>query len=479
MKQSTINKAILSCFLFSVAILNTECKKIVSASRLDILAQSENYEQLISGDLTEFADTVPLDQLVVWRKPDSTPEQVRAWIHGIEAAYGKIDTSRFCESCDNTLMLLTGKGIKNYIQGGTASGGKKSQTVPSSGDPGPAYISFNFPVNGKPIKLTSGSANAMSSVTNLNTSVKIAVLDTGIDTFELKNYPFKPDTASCIPGAARGWNFIAHNKNFRDDDPIKHGSTVTRFITNEVDKIQKNPIEILPAKTHTKNGVSDLETLLCAFAYAQKQNAKIVNASCGFYEAPDPKHLIEPDVRLLREYVRYYLTNNKILLVAAAGNEDDANERAAFKLHNLPYPTDDRNLDNVNFFPASLAADPTFPNVIAVTTVDTSTGTVSPTQNYSPNVVDIGVNADAVLTSSDYVFNNPRLTGNQTVEGSSFATPIVTGKLCANYDVISNVLINANYTKDQIWNALGTSTVVTKPGLKQFVKGGRLMKRSK
>jgi hypothetical protein len=84
-----------------------------------------------------------------------------------------------------------------------------------------------------------------------------------------------------------------------------------------------------------------------------------------------------------------------------------------------------------------------------------------------------------VSTSLNYVFNNPRLTGNQTLEGYSFATPIVSGKLCANYDVISNILVNANYTKDQIWNALGITTVVNKPGLTQFVKGGRVMKRTK
>jgi hypothetical protein len=478
MKKSTANKAIISCLLFSIVISNTACKKTVSGSNLINRAQRENYEQLITNDQSDVIDTLPLDQLIVWRKPSSTSAQVQTWIQGIETTYGPVDTLRFCESCDNSLMLLTGKGIKNYIQGGTASGGKKSQTVPSSGDPGPAYISFNFPINGKPIKLLTGSATAIPTIINLNQSVKIAVLDTGIDTFELKNYPFKPDIASCIPGAAWGWNFIAHNKNFRDDDPTKHGSTVTRFITNEVDKIQKNPIEILPAKTHNKNGVSDLETLLCAFAYAQKQQAKIINASCGFYEAPDLKHPVDPNVVLLKEYVRYYLTNNKILLVAAAGNEDNANEHAAFKLRNLPYPNDDRSLDNVNFFPASLAGDPTFPNVISVTTIDTASGTVSPTQNYSPNVVDIGVNADAV-SPLHFVFNNPRLTGNQTVEGSSFATPIVAGKLCANYDAISEVLDNAKYTKDQIWNALGASTVVSKPNLKQFVKNGRMMKRSK
>src|SRR3954470_12366996 len=145
MKKSTTKKAISSCLLFSMLIWNTACKKTVSESSLNQRVQSENHEQLIT-DESKFLDTLPLDQLIVWQKPGSTPAEIQTWIQGIKGTYGQVDTLRFCESCDNSLMLLTGKGIRNYIQGGTASGGKKSQTVPSSGDPGPAYISFNFPI---------------------------------------------------------------------------------------------------------------------------------------------------------------------------------------------------------------------------------------------------------------------------------------------------------------------------------------------
>ena len=275
-------------------------------------------------------------------------------------------------------------------------------------------------------------------------------------------------------------NFIAHNKNFHDDDPERHGSTVARFITTEVNKYQNNDLEILPVKTHAADGGGDLYTILCAFAYAQQRGVQIINASFGFY-VPRLElygYKIDPNVRLLREYVSHYLTKNKILLIAAAGNKDDVNERATFDLHRrvnplISYPHDPRNLDEVSFYPASLARDDEFPNVIAVTTVDISTGTVSPTQNYSPNVVDIGVNAN-IVSKVSYAFINPRLKGSKKVEGSSFATPIVSGILSANYDRIESIL-KTNFTKPDLWKALGSSLVNSKNNLKVEVKDGRFM----
>ncbi len=58
-------------------------------------------------------------------------------------------------------------------------------------------------------------------------------------------------------------------------------------------------------------------------------------------------------------------------------------------------------------------------------------GRVSVSQNYSPHVVALGVNADTIL-SGQQLFINPEVS-SKTVNGSSFATPIVTGKISANY----------------------------------------------
>jgi hypothetical protein len=186
---------------------------------------------------------------------------------------------------------------------------------------------------------------------------------------------------------------------------------------------------------------------------------------------------------LLRRYVKHYLTDNKILLVAAAGNSDEVTVRKTFKDYGWPYrPKDPRNLDQVCFYPASLSRSREYPNVIAVTTVNVNNGngTVSPDQNFSPHVVDVGVIADKVVRRGQnvsYVFDNPLYIGNETVEGSSFATPIVTGKLCANYDKIKDVISKEGYTKNDIWRMLGSDLVRNNPTLTGKIRDGRIMRK--
>lgn len=92
--------------------------------------------------------------------------------------------------------------------------------------------------------------------------------------------------------------------------------------------------------------------------------------------------------------------------------------------------------------------------------------------------MDIGVNADGKILPNLYVFNNPRFNGLETVEGSSFATPIVSGKLCANYDNFSGIL-NAAFDKSSIWANLGPSIVKSNPKLINSVNDGNIMKRLK
>lgn len=223
--------------------------------------------------------------------------------------------------------------------------------------------------------------------------------------------------------------------------------------------------------------------MLCGFAYAKQMGAQIINASLGFYlprlELLPKKFPVDPNVKLLREYIRYYLTANKILLITAAGNQDDREKRIfeehKFQIPELVYPTDWRSLDQISFYPASLARDPDFPNVIAVTTVNYLAGKVSPAQNYSNKVVDVGVNADAVRTGSTdrYMFYNPLTNNKTTSEGSSFATPIFTGKLTTNYELIRNVITNTRYQKSDIWTALGAPHTKVIGTLSGKIKSGR------
>jgi len=78
--------------------------------------------------------------------------------------------------------------------------------------------------------------------------------------------------------------------------------------------------------------------------------------------------------------------------------------------------------------------------VIAVTTVLEKSGdSVSDHQNYSKNVVDVGIRAEV----EKFKFRNPRYTFPD-LEGSSFATPKMTGLIAAYYEEFRGALEKKN-----------------------------------
>jgi len=261
--------------------------------------------------------------------------------------------------------------------------------------------------------------------------------------------------------ANNGWNFPDKSTVVADDytavSRVGHGQVVAHLINEQVKFYGQNNVKILPVKIHNNHGESDLFSVLCGMAYAKERGAQIINASFGYYALKKPgiNAIDDPSAQLIKQYIKHYLidtTDSKksILLIAAAGNGDskthDSVERALYINAGLTPPTNMRDLDQVNFYPASLAADPELPNVIAVTTVFGNT--VSPNENFSKNIVDIGVNADLPL-ASDFWFANTRIP-NSFVRGTSYATPIVTGIICSHYSIIKSSIPN----KDAILNTL-------------------------
>ncbi|MEJ7736675.1 MAG: S8 family serine peptidase [Chitinophagaceae bacterium] len=482
MKDKTVKKIVVTsgillfCYMFIVVACNTGSKRVSTDTKQPAGRNDE---------ATTFDEDTPPDQLIVWRKPGKTRQEVEKWLDYFRRRHGNVSEKYSCGSCDNSLMLLFGPGVKTYIQTesvkGQVTAGSQS---PTTGEDGPVFYSRNYRVrHKKPYMPRITSVERPSPVNNLGRSVKVAVFDTGIEPGELSNYAYNYSGSSCIAGAESGWNFIKQNRDYRDDNDIKHGTIVTRFITDQVVKAKRNRIEVLPVKTHDANGISDLFNVLCAFAYAKEMGVQVVNASFGFYV---PRRMLspeddpyDPNVLLLRKYIEHYLTKNNILLITAAGNSDKVNLRRTFEEHGRPYrPTDPRDLNQVSFYPASLARNPDFANVIAVTTVfiNKGKGSVSPDQNFSKDVVDIGVMADGA-SKDDYVFNNPLLNKNETVNGSSFAAPIVTGIICANYDRIKTVINRKGFKKDDIWKELGSQFVSRNETLTDKIKGGKVIVR--
>ena len=435
----------------------------------EYIKTSENY---VPADTTQ--------QIIVWRTRKDDATYLNSWLDSVHEHCGDFDITVFCGTCDSTLMLLTGNGVRTFIQstsgrkgGGTACAGTSS--CPPTGGGDTLLWSVNYPISlDYSIVYDSVSADSLPKINLPNIpkqrslaplaftrhdTITVAVFDTGLDTLELNNYLYHSNIEACLDTtglANNGWNFPKRNSNVQDDyhRPYGHGEIVSRLIEEQVVHYQQNNIKILPVKIHDSHGQSDLFSVLCGFAYAKDRGAQVINASFGYYALKPLAGAVDSSSLLIKGFIKHYLTDSNILLIAAAGNANtvdrDSSIKALFINAGLPLPLDLRNLDNINFYPASFASDPELPNVIAVTTVfETPTSTsVSRTQNYSPRVVDIGTNAD-ISYGSDYWFYNLKHL-ERPVRGSSYAAPIVTGIICSHYSAIKdNVPANA-FTKDNI-----------------------------
>ncbi|MEX6688127.1 S8 family serine peptidase [Danxiaibacter flavus] len=394
------------------------------------------------------------NQVIIWLKPGISKDSLNRWLKTFDST-GKIADTVFCKGCDGSLLLLKGTGALTLIQ--SARGGNQSSASSKpSGDNGPFYYSANFPVSFNDTMQQQEKREVGLVYTEpVKSPVVVAVFDTGVKKDSLQsNVFFQSNVTSCLGTEANsGWNFTRNNNDWNDDYPNIHGTLVSKYIVDQVRQYGLNNVKILPVKTHDAAGNGNLFSVLCGFAYAKERGAKIINASFGYYA---PKYYMDvtgqiiPDSSafLLKAYINEYLTKNKILLVTAAGNIDFSGYESKI------YPTTNalalRNLDSICFYPASLAGE--LNNVIAATTV--MNGNVSANQNFSNKIVDVGVNGDLSFGTNFYFYNPfvPFLTET----GSSFAAPIVTGKICANYDRILPVLNSTNFSQTLLFLTLQT-----------------------
>jgi hypothetical protein len=432
-------------------------------------------------------------QLILWAAPGSSDEQLNSFLSNLGDT-SKVHIARFCAGCDSALMLLTGPSVRVLIQSGTAGGGSGSGTGgnPKNGDSGLYYTPnigvFAPEAKDSPIltfipNIKGFGFQAGVLVSGGSDTTKVGLIDTGLDSLIYKAkgnilYDSKGIPNSCLGDRANsGYNFAYNTVNWEDDYNVSngrgpnslHGTSVATYIggqTNQIDARQQSAnkkfseASILPVKMHDSTGSSTLFNVLCGFAYARDRQVQIINASFGFYA---PRKVTTPtaldsNVLLLREYVNRNLTANHILLIAAAGNRDAVHMDPKW-----------RNLDSVSFYPASLSRE--LDNVIAVTTLTApSIGQTLPTrvssnQNYSSQVVSIGVVADTAATTDITIgwFHHPFLNAN--INGSSFATPIVTGTIAAYYSQIPKPINRQNVLSflqaQGIIHSSGTGTTQT------------------
>jgi len=454
--------------------------------------------------------------MVVWQNPDSPYSAFKTWFNKLKDSIieqGDISDSTYCPSCDSGLVLLKGPGVQLFIQqtgyGGTGNG----QGGGPSGGNGPGFYCANLGIsNPEPGPFRARDSILLDSTFAFNSNphhvpntkktnpVTVALLDTGVDSTKF-DMTYVGDFPQSCPGftGRRGWNFIANNSNIFDDHPALHGTKVACFVLNQVLQYQAlsastaGAVNILPVKVFDTGGKTTMFKLLCGVAYAASSGARIINASFGFYEYTDTA-FTRNAAGLMLNYLKHYLLDKNILMVAAAGNANHTDD-SLYQV--VAGPTaNPRNLDLNHFYPASLDKYGLNKNLLVVTTISAPFDAMSPLQNFSPRVVDIGVSCDKIVLLNGlelFSFQDPTANNLQpsttagtsyftpAVTGSSFATPIVTGKIAAYY---ADLVGNAKVDKDNILRKMQTIypygvsyrslMILSRPGdnLRKFVNNG-------
>ncbi|RYZ29329.1 MAG: hypothetical protein EOO10_06660 [Chitinophagaceae bacterium] len=250
-------------------------------------------------------------------------------------------------------------------------------------------------------------------------NLRIAVIDTGIDTTDNQHFSSASFSHFLLPSTAAnynavgitdpnrinrsryfGWNFFTNNQNIKDDHAQQHGTVVTGLILSQVTETAPS---IIYLKAFDASGSSDLFTIRCALKFAEKAGAKIINASWGYDD------IEENDA--LRDAISS-LEKNNILLVAAAGNNG-------------------HNTNTIPHWPGSFSntTNRGFNNVITVATATTG-GICLPNSNYSENRVDVAIAGRGDNCSFVDVFD---ATGQLRETGTSYAAAIMTGVIANQF----------------------------------------------
>jgi hypothetical protein len=309
-----------------------------------------------------------------------------------------------------------------------ASGNSVPPTPPGTGGSGD-IVSLNFRIDRDP-PLGEGKniynvveKKVPLTIGSIDKKKILAVMDTGLDP-NLFGSGFN-NLLWTDPGAKitlRNFQFYHNNQPLDymlDDELHVHGTAVTTIALQEFEKAagstKPKPL-IMVLKVLDERGQGNTFSLSCGLSYAVQKKATLINASLGYYShgTADP---------ILLHYV--HLCNNvkpvPIPILAAAGNKPGSHN-ANFLCNTGP---NNNKLTKINTFdPASFSKS--IPNVISVTTLQNA-NTPCFYQNYSNEYVNVGVANGS--SASCCKFNVPfRLFG---YEGSSFATPFVSGEIMA------------------------------------------------
>jgi hypothetical protein len=243
----------------------------------------------------------------------------------------------------------------------------------------------------------------------------IAVIDTGIDSTMLDNNTWKV-VMPFSPNGSQNVLIGMNPDNFKDNNSVRHGTSVTSIILNEFyrQSYSKMLPELMILKALDDSGKGDLFSLCCALGHAVRNHAKVINISAGYYGEEN-------------EVLNYYLhfcKMNGIPVIAAAGNYEGKRDRTVCD----PAVNNGAALgDGLFFYPACVSPDTSLYSVMSVTGLRTSDSSCY-YQNFSSKYVTVGV-MNKINEANCCAFTLSYFRDGIGLEGSSFATPVVSGRL--------------------------------------------------
>jgi subtilisin family serine protease len=290
---------------------------------------------------------------------------------------------------------------------------------------------------------------------NIDNNAVIAVLDTGIDT-TLFAEGIRSDL---LWNGTSGSINMVHGRaanNYMDDYINKHGTAVASIALNSFYRASNNTAlpKLMVVKVLDENAEGTVFDLCCGINYAVKNHATVINASVGY--------TLEGTNELKDEAMEYYLAKcqaDSIPLVAAAGNTNDY-RNTGMLCENNTSGSNRMTLSNMTL-PAAYAMNANEYPVISVTGMG-KPGIPCYYQYFSPKMVTVGVlNQDAETNCCS--FKLPFFI--RIVEGTSYATPVVSGRLALSISRSGHRAVLGEYIRQL--NALNA------PGVTQVTQGNQ------
>jgi subtilisin family serine protease len=409
-------------FFLLVAFLGSSCKIFTHRTY-----PSSVPSPCDSGILT--SDTFVWASYNILFQPNSTKSDRNAYLNAVDAYLCTSLSQNYRgprrihhENCPCGPLLVN---VQVVID---ASGGSVTGTPPPGPPPGVSSGSVQYyaantkvqiPELGQGIQADTGAHYIDLGPKKKVGKTILAIIDTGLDTLvynnstsTLGNWIWKD------PAGTTQYNFVGGSPwDFRDQSTERHGTIVTAMALDMFKDTTVLP-QLMILKALDDHGAGTIFSVACAISYAICHHATVINASFGYYGAPDPI--------LLQCILNSGAAN--IPVIAAAGNVGPPHVATLFcSSNNLPDNLGQNNL----FYPACFADTMGLMNLISVANVNQPIGQSIGAcfyQNHSPKYVSTGV---LNTNSNDCCqYNIPFLVqGSAAAEGSSFATPVVSGQI--------------------------------------------------